>query len=244
MLAVYKIQCTVTGMYYIGSTHFLHTRLGAHRAALRRGTHDNSKLQRAWNKYGHAAFVFEHVASPLNAALLGPLEQSLIDIAMAEGRAFNLNRDVARPRLGAVNSAETRQRISAAKRGVRPSPEALAARREKMAGLPNPMQGRTQSEATKALISQRLKDGFANGRKPNIAPPSKEHNAQQALRLRATPIRQDKGKPLRGHKDGEVRTWLTTIACAKDLGCDLSYPSQRVGTGKLVKGWLLEYIVV
>lgn len=117
MLAVYKIQCTVTGMYYIGSTHFLHTRLGAHRAALRRGTHDNSKLQRAWNKYGHAAFVFEHVASPLNAALLGPLEQTLIDTAMAEGCAFNLNRDVARPRLGAVNSAETRQRISAAKRG-------------------------------------------------------------------------------------------------------------------------------
>lgn len=242
MLAIYKIECTVTGMYYIGSTHYLHKRLSAHAAALRRGKHDNPKLQRAWDKYGEAAFVFSHIASPLTADTLAPLEQTLIDSALAERKAFNLNRDVLRPRLGQTLDNVTRGKIAAAKTGTKLSAAALASRRAKVEGLPNPMQGRTQSAETKALISERLKAGFAAGRAPVVNTPTEQQRQRLSERHTGNSWRLNKGKPLRGCKDGEVREWPTTIACAKDLGCDVSYPSQRVDTLKLVKGWRLEYI--
>jgi len=56
---IYKITCTVNGKIYIGSAINLYKRLAYHRWELRNGRHENSYLQRTWNKYGESAFVFE-----------------------------------------------------------------------------------------------------------------------------------------------------------------------------------------
>lgn len=56
---VYGIRNKVNGKMYVGSAaRSIKTRVGLHRAALVRGDHDNSHLQRAWNKYGPDAFEF------------------------------------------------------------------------------------------------------------------------------------------------------------------------------------------
>jgi hypothetical protein len=55
---VYQIKHKATGRVYIGSSMNIRTRLKWHRNALRRGGHHSRKLQRAWNKYGEAAFEF------------------------------------------------------------------------------------------------------------------------------------------------------------------------------------------
>lgn len=231
----------MTGTYYIGSTHHLNKRLLAHAAALRRNAHENPRLQRAWNKYGPAAFVFSHHASPLSAADLGALEQTLIDEGLDLKCVFNMNRNVERPRLGAVLSSESRQKIAAAKRGTRLSEQARAARQARLRGAPNAMQGKRHSEETRALISRRLKEGYAAGRAPTKVHPTETQRQAMSARHTGNTWRLNKGSPLGGVKDQEFRVWPTTIACAKDIGCDLSYPSQRAGTGKTVKGWVLEY---
>lgn len=56
---VYAIQNTVNGGMYIGSTTSYKQRWGVHRSALRRGKHHSFVLQKAWNKYGEAAFDFK-----------------------------------------------------------------------------------------------------------------------------------------------------------------------------------------
>lgn len=242
MRGLYRIVCTATGRTYIGSSVRIPFRLQQHQSALRLGKHDNPKLQRAWSKYGPDAFVFEPFVCALPGTDVLQLEQAALDELFAQGPCFNIGRVAGLTQLGLKRSEATKARISASRKG-KPLPSAsLATRREHMQGVPNPMQGRVHTAETKALIAERLRQGYAAGRSPSTHGPSAEHRQKQSVRLRVTPIRKDKGTPLRGIKEGEVHTWPTTIACAKDIGCDLSYPSQRAGTGRLVKGWLLEYI--
>ena len=55
---VYKIENTVDGRFYVGSTAYPRRRWPVHRTRLRNGKHPIIRLQRAWNKYGEAAFVY------------------------------------------------------------------------------------------------------------------------------------------------------------------------------------------
>jgi len=62
MKGIYKIECIVTGITYIGSTSVSFTkRWRKHKQRLRHNYHENSYLQNAWNKYGKENFRFEVV---------------------------------------------------------------------------------------------------------------------------------------------------------------------------------------
>jgi group I intron endonuclease len=56
---VYAIRNTVNNRAYIGSTSSYKSRWHTHRSTLRRGVHHSFILQKAWDKYGEAAFSFE-----------------------------------------------------------------------------------------------------------------------------------------------------------------------------------------
>jgi group I intron endonuclease len=56
---VYAIRNTVNNRAYIGSTSNYKSRWHTHRSTLRRGVHHSFILQKAWNKYGEAAFSFD-----------------------------------------------------------------------------------------------------------------------------------------------------------------------------------------
>ena len=56
---VYKITNLANGHKYIGSAKNVISRMTDHKRDLRKGVHANSRLQRAWDKYGEANFVFE-----------------------------------------------------------------------------------------------------------------------------------------------------------------------------------------
>lgn len=115
---VYAIVNIKTSRRYVGSTGDFRTRMNGHRSMLRRGIHENSYLQRAWNKYGEAAFVFEVIEScPLE--LLHIVEQRELDAAMPN--VYNIGLVAACPtrglkkrpeqtRLGSVLSPETLRR--------------------------------------------------------------------------------------------------------------------------------------
>ena len=55
---VYVIQNLVNDKKYIGSSSNAKNRMKIHLNELRKGIHNNTHLQRAWNKYGEKAFKF------------------------------------------------------------------------------------------------------------------------------------------------------------------------------------------
>jgi group I intron endonuclease len=61
IIGVYIIRNVKTGGVYIGSSIHCKRRIGTHRSALRHNRHENSYLQRSWNKNGKENFLFEVV---------------------------------------------------------------------------------------------------------------------------------------------------------------------------------------
>ena len=76
---IYQILCVPTGKIYIGSTQDINKRWRDHRCLLRCGRHENSKLQRAWNKYGEEAFAFSILELVLLTDVLLDREQRYLD---------------------------------------------------------------------------------------------------------------------------------------------------------------------
>jgi hypothetical protein len=146
---VYKIENTATGDIYVGSSVNLLTRWKSHVASLQKGKHHNKYLQRSWDKYGYEPFVFDvlELVRPENLIVS---EQKYIEVIHP---SYNLNPIAATTR-GYHASEETKQRISASKKGQvsgfkgkHPSPEAIAKRVASMAGY-------THSKETREKMSE------------------------------------------------------------------------------------------
>jgi group I intron endonuclease len=61
---IYKITNVVNGRFYIGSSADIDNRWEVeHRYKLRKGIHENPKLQNAWNFYGEEKFIVEQIES-------------------------------------------------------------------------------------------------------------------------------------------------------------------------------------
>lgn len=125
---VYRILNTVNGKFYIGRAAHLQRRWNVHRCLLRANRHNNNHLQRAWNKYGEAAFEFTVIVhcEPDDLVIR---EQRYLDSA-DWSFLYNRSRDA---RTSGTPSAQTRLKMSeSAKRrganrprGWRPSAEAI-----------------------------------------------------------------------------------------------------------------------
>src|SRR6266566_206763 len=90
---VYRITCTANSRFYIGSAIDLRKRCNEHFYALRNNQHHSITLQRAWNKYGPDAFVFEIIEIVLIPDLLTAREQRCLDTLKPFGRrGFNTAR--------------------------------------------------------------------------------------------------------------------------------------------------------
>lgn len=94
MRGLYKITNTVTGKAYIGSSNKSTLgRLIQHKSDLKAGRHFNVLLQRAWNKYGESAFIFEHLLD-----FSGPYElliqEETAAIQSLQGNTYNILTEV------------------------------------------------------------------------------------------------------------------------------------------------------
>ncbi len=156
---IYKITNTVTGQFYIGSAVSYKRRTARHLTDLRGNYHPNSRLQRNFNKYGEAAFkvsIHKIVSNPEH--LIG-WEQFFID---TDKPVFNLS-PVAGSNLGVKYSAESRERMSQAQRGIRrkggwkQSAEAKAKIATARQGKGNGMYGNTHTPEIRKIISETSK---------------------------------------------------------------------------------------
>ncbi len=158
--AIYAIVNNVTRDMYVGSAVAVSRRWRAHRNLLTKQCHYNTRLQRAYDKYGANTFDWEVVQFVDDKSKLIQQEQFWIDFFRP---AYN-GRPIANSPLGTKFSAETRakmsvsakkrgfseehkQNISLAKKGVCTISEEQKARLSEM------YSGRSLSLETKAKIS-------------------------------------------------------------------------------------------
>lgn len=141
MIGIYKIINKVNGKYYVGSSTELdkpHGRWYKHKRALIKGSHINSHLQSAWNKYGPESFEFQ-IVEVTKREKMEEIEQKYLDIAKNEtDKCYNQNFLVS---------------------GTNFRPEIVKKRansfRRYYQTHPNPMNGKKHSEETKEKIRQK-----------------------------------------------------------------------------------------
>ncbi len=107
---IYKITCAANKRFYIGSTVNLRKRWREHYNGLVRKDHGNSKLQRAFNKYGEDAFTFEVLELVLPMSLTAREQYWLDKLKPFGTRGFNMT-PTAGSTLGRKFSPEAKEKI-------------------------------------------------------------------------------------------------------------------------------------
>lgn len=157
---IYRITCTTTGKFYIGSAVNLKRRWQEHRKTLRGNYHPNPYLQASWNKYGEQTFTFEVIELVLPPFLI-EREQYWLDKLQAIKKGFNLA-PTAGSSFGREVSQSTRKKIGDANRG-KPGPnlgKKLAPEtREKLSIIAsqrtsNPFLGKSHTAEARAKMSE------------------------------------------------------------------------------------------
>ena len=86
---IYKIDLG-TDKVYIGSSKNIDKRLNSHLSKLRRGSHSNQKLQRAFDKHGEDCFNYKIIEEEVNENKLLKLEQYYLDNHIDFTKDYNI----------------------------------------------------------------------------------------------------------------------------------------------------------
>lgn len=197
---IYKITCTVNGKFYIGSAVNLYTRHYDHFSTLRRSTHKNIHLQRAYNKYGKDAFTFEILELVPDREMLTTREQHWFDELQPFGdQGYNIAPN-AISLLGKRHTPETRAKISQAHMGMSPTPETREKLRQANLGKKMPpsfiekQKARIMKPETRAKLQGRkwTPEQKANLKAIRNTPEALERNRQAQLGKKLSPETKEK----------------------------------------------------
>lgn len=137
---IYRIDCTTTGKFYIGSAINLRSRWCQHRSSLKRNEHKNRHLQSAWNKHGPESFTFTVLELVLPPFLIMQEQYWFNKLSPWDKKGFNLDR-VAGSSLGRIVSQSSREKSRATqigrpstRIGWKPSPEQVEQHRRALTG--------------------------------------------------------------------------------------------------------------
>lgn len=172
ILGIYQIRNAVNGKVYVGQSRDVRRRWKRHQATITARKHENIHLQRAWDKYGGEAFVFEVLEIVDDENALTDKEQCWIDRCQASDDNYGYNlRPAAGTMLGYHHTKETKKKISAAFKG-----KALTKEHKEKIG--RSLVGHTLSAASREKITKKLM-----GR--HLSP---EHRAKLSMVLTGRPV--------------------------------------------------------
>ena len=154
---VYQIRCTSTSKGYVGSALHIEKRWAVHRHHLRKGSHTNTHLQRAWNKYGEENFTFEILEQVALREDLLPREKFWIAKKKSFTNGFNLTPEAVSG-LGRVWTPEQKRKHSevAKKVAQRPGESRRRSRRARAQHREGKLGIRTCSPETLRLMRKKI----------------------------------------------------------------------------------------
>lgn len=118
---IYEIVNLVNGKRYVGSACKLKQRKIDHWKQLRGGRHHSRHLQASWNKHGENSFKFRLIEAVDDKGRLIEREQHYFDVLKPE---YNIAK-IAGSCLGVRHTAESKAKMSRARKGRRLSPEQI-----------------------------------------------------------------------------------------------------------------------
>lgn len=104
---IYKIQNTINGKFYIGSSLYIEKRFNLHRLLLNKNKHHSIILQRAWNKYKEHNFKFT-IIKKCNKDNILKIEQYYINKLKPY---YNVSKSAHSPMLGRKHSEKTKLKM-------------------------------------------------------------------------------------------------------------------------------------
>jgi group I intron endonuclease len=117
-IGIYAITHSASGKKYYGQSAHIEKRWATHRHGLSQRKHPNAHLQRAWLKYGEAAFTFEIVVI-CDLAELNAIEEQLLADHVGP-RCYNIALSPTAPMRGRKHTAKTRTKMACAHRTRKP----------------------------------------------------------------------------------------------------------------------------
>ena len=155
---IYKITNINNGKYYIGSSININRRWHEHKRNLNKNKHNNIHLQKSWNKYGEASFLFEIIELVENEKDLIICEQQHLNSITPFNSmvTFNICK-MAYSTLGIKHSNETKNKMSVSHNGTTHKKETIF----KMIQIKT-----KQSENTKSKLSKINKGKIAQNKQP------------------------------------------------------------------------------
>ncbi len=184
--AIYQIRHLQSGKLYVGSAVNFRLRVGLHKRRLRRGLHHSAKLQRAWDKYGETAFVFEVLELVPDVQQLTAREQAWIDRLDAVQSGYNVA-PAAGSLLGFRHTTETRARMAQAHTGKPKSPEHVAKVKEALTGRSMTAEQREKMRAAK-LGKKREPHSAATRAKMSASRTGAQFSSEHRAKLAAAKI--------------------------------------------------------
>lgn len=148
---IYIIKNVKSGKVYIGQAQHIRVRWVTHKRKLANNKHDNSHLQRAWNKHGASVFKFQ-ILEYCPIEQLDEREQHYLDIYMPKGICYNIAIAVDSPTRGRKLTNEHKQKISNANKN--PSAETRARISNANKGKVSPNRGVPLTAETKRKLSE------------------------------------------------------------------------------------------
>lgn len=141
---LYVVTCVPLQKHYVGWSTNVVPRLNAHKSMLRRNCHDNSKMQKDYNIYGSASFIYQRFLMGIGCTKpqLEWLEVQVLS-TLPEEKRYNVYVDWHKrdpelnPFYGRRHTSETRAALSETRKGVASG-----------------FKGHLQSNAVRELISQ------------------------------------------------------------------------------------------
>lgn len=155
---IYEIRNQISGKCYIGSAVNLRKRWRNHLSNLRKGQHRNRHLQNAFNKYGQVAFIFS-VLEYAEREVLVEREQYFFDTLRPE---YNIASIAGSSMLGRRHTAESRKKMSQARRGEGNPNYGKSLSKETRRKLSEALMGRQLSDSHRRKISEGLKGNMNN----------------------------------------------------------------------------------
>jgi group I intron endonuclease len=153
---IYKIENLKTKKVYIGQAQNIYVRWLNHKSALKRGNHENSYLQRAWNTYNEEDFKFS-ILEKCSLEDLAQREQYWMDKTQCyiKEYGYNLNpSSTENPMLGRTHTPEAKAKISAAAKGRKMSKSNFEALMKANKGVAKPSKNLTKKKSRKVDTSK------------------------------------------------------------------------------------------